>query len=236
MATILVVDDNDFERLALINVLKKIYGEIDILDTDSGYEALKIMEHHLIDVLITDIKMPIMNGIELIDRVRSMDKKVKIVIISGYDDFSYAKKVLPLHVENYILKPVNPLEIKETMSRILTNSDNIPQLSNSVKEVVRIIEKEYSSDLTLENIAERIYLSTPYLGTLFTKELGTTFNQYLTTIRMDKASELLTNTNFKIATVATLVGINNPSYFNKIFKQKFAVTPAEFRKQTGLDK
>lgn len=235
MCNILVVDDNDFERQSLVKILKKYYKNITILDTDSGHEALKLMSQQLINILITDMKMPIMDGVELINRVRELDKKIKIIIISGYDDFSYAKKVLALNVENYILKPVNPMEIKETMNQILITKDDETKFSAPVKEVIRIIELEYGTNITLEVIAERINLSTPYLGALFSKELGTTFNQYLTNIRMKKASELLIDTSFKITTIATLVGINNPSYFNKIFKQKFDVTPVEYR-NSRLDK
>lgn len=231
MQTILLVDDNSFERRALGNLLKATFLDIELEETDSGYEAMEILKKKDVDLLITDIKMPLVNGIELIKLVRNFDKKINIVVVSGYDNFEYAKKLLPFHVDNYLLKPINPLELKDTISSLLSEEKGGPEYSQVIKQVLNIIKKEYSNGITLESVADQVYLSPPYLGVLFNKETGTSFNHYLTEIRLRRAAELLKSSNIRIANIAAYVGISNPSYFNKLFKKKYDMTPAEYRKK-----
>ncbi len=235
MKAILLVDDNDFERTALMNLLNKNFKDVTIHSTDNGYEAQEILKANKINILITDIKMPLMDGIELVKRVRDMDKQINIIVISGYDEFEYVKQLLPYNVQNYILKPVNIVELQETLKSFLEDKKENKSINNVIKEVVTIIDQEYSKNLTLENISERVFLTTQYLGLLFTKEMGVTFNQYLTDIRLERAKELLETTNIRISDISHYVGINNPSYFNKLFKKKFLVTPAQFRQGEGKD-
>ncbi|MFC3803942.1 response regulator [Cohnella sp. GCM10012308] len=84
----------------------------------SGQEALRLYREQNIHIVITDIRMPEMSGIELIRQIREMGRKVKIVVISGYADFEYAQSVVPYNTSGYLMKPVNPDQMRETLERL----------------------------------------------------------------------------------------------------------------------
>ncbi|WP_125702450.1 response regulator transcription factor [Lacticaseibacillus daqingensis] len=231
MKNVLLVDDNRFERTAIKKLLKTTYNNVTVFDTDSGSEALEILKSNPIAVLVTDIKMPLINGIELIKRVRDLDDSLAILVISGYDDFDYARKLLPYHVENYLLKPVNILELKDSLESVLSDKSVEGEGNSVVAQVIDIVRNEYANNLTLEEISERVYLSPAYLGVQFKKATDKSFSHYLTDVRLERAAELLANSNLRIANVASFVGINDPSYFNKIFKKHYDMTPAAYRRE-----
>lgn len=231
MHTVLLVDDNDFERRALGKLLNKSFSNILIEETNDGIQALEILKKETIKLLITDIKMPLIDGVELVKQVRRFEKKTKIVVVSGYDDFEYAKELLPYGVSDYLLKPINLVELKDSIRSLLEEDNNTNNYSTTIKNVIDIIRKEYSNSITLESVANDLGFSSSYLGILFNKEVGENFNHYLTNMRLQRAAELLSSSNIRIINIATYVGIGNPSYFNKVFKNKYSMTPAEFRKK-----
>lgn len=98
-----------------------------------------------------------------------------------------------------------------------------------VKNVIKIIEERYMKDISLKVLAAEVFLSPNYLGTIFKKFVGKSFNDYLTEYRMEKAKELLINSNKKIAKVAEDVGIPNTSYFCMVFKNSFGMSPKEYK-------
>lgn len=119
MHSILIVDDERIERRGIKSLLEKIEVELDIKETSNGKEALEYLIKNRVDILLTDIKMPFMDGIELIENLKKNDIKLKIVIFSGYEEFEYAKFATKMGVQDYILKPVDPNEFKETIIRII---------------------------------------------------------------------------------------------------------------------
>ena len=104
--------------------------------------------------------------------------------------------------------------------------------SKAIEEVVKWIEREYDQDLSLERLAERVYLSPSYLSYLFKKQKGISLNKYMTLYRMDKAKELLLTTNAKVVDIAPQVGYGNVPYFISLFKSHFGKTPAQFREES----
>ncbi|WP_240633303.1 response regulator transcription factor [Paenibacillus montanisoli] len=111
------------------------------------------------------------------------------------------------------------------------SSDAMPKV---IESVVDMIEKEYGSDLSLELLAERVYLSPSYLSHLFKKHKGISFNKYLTIYRMEKTKELLLTTNRKIIDISQEVGYNNFPYFSSLFKNHYGKTPSQFREETAV--
>ncbi|MFC4600959.1 response regulator transcription factor [Cohnella hongkongensis] len=104
--------------------------------------------------------------------------------------------------------------------------------SKAIEEVVSWIEREYDQDLSLERLAERVYLSPSYLSYLFKKQKGISLNKYMTLHRMNKAKELLLTTNVKVVDIAPRVGYANVPYFISLFKSHFGKTPAQFREES----
>ena len=124
MYRILIVDDEKIERNGIRFLLQKLGAEFQISEAQNGKVALEILQKEEIDILLTDVKMPFMDGMELIERVRTLQLELAIVIFSGHNEFEYAKKAMQAGVYDYILKPVDPKEFENTMNRVLLDLDN----------------------------------------------------------------------------------------------------------------
>lgn len=119
MHRILIVDDEKDERSVIRFLLNKYNFELDIEEAINGKEALSQLRKRSADILITDVKMPFIDGMELATKARSLYPDIQIIFFSGYDDFDFVKKALSLRAVNYILKPVKPAEFQNTISSVL---------------------------------------------------------------------------------------------------------------------
>lgn len=124
MYRILIVDDEKVERNGIRFLLQKLGSEFEIKEAQNGKVALEMLEKEEMDILLTDVKMPFMDGMELIERVRALQMKLSIIIFSGHNEFEYAKKAMKAGVYDYILKPVDPKEFESTMNKVLMDLDN----------------------------------------------------------------------------------------------------------------
>ena len=117
MYRILIADDEKIERAGIRFLLDQMGQEFEIFEAVNGKEALEWLEQNQADILITDVKMPFMNGIELLEQVTKRCPDMKKVIFSGYGEFEYARQAMRFGVEEYILKPVDPEEFKRVMEK-----------------------------------------------------------------------------------------------------------------------
>ena len=116
MLTILVVDDEKLERKGIRFLLNRRSEEMEILEAANGKAACEILQHRTVDIMLTDIKMPFMDGIELVSVAHKLQPDLQMVIFSGYGEFAYAKKAMASGVSNYVLKPVDPAEFENTLN------------------------------------------------------------------------------------------------------------------------
>ena len=119
MYRILIVDDEKIERSGIQFLLKQFGFDFEIVEASNGQEAYGYLKEHPIDVLLTDVKMPFMDGLKLSERALQLYPELYVIIFSGYHEFSYAKTAIQLGVKNYILKPVDPEEFRATMQDVL---------------------------------------------------------------------------------------------------------------------
>ncbi len=119
MFRLLIADDEDEERLGIQFLLKKFGFSFDIREAADGVQALNMLDEFSADILLTDVKMPFMSGIELATEVRRRFPKMQIIFFSGYDDFDYVKQALSLQAVDYILKPVNPAEFQKVIALVV---------------------------------------------------------------------------------------------------------------------
>ena len=126
MYRILVVDDEKIERKGVMFLFKQMDIDCEIVEIVNGQVALEYLENNEVDILLTDVKMPHMDGMELIKQIkeRNLNPNMKIIIVSGYSDFEYAKLAVKLGVSDYILKPVDPKEFEPTLRKILDELDS----------------------------------------------------------------------------------------------------------------
>ena len=141
MYQILVVDDERIERNGIKMLLRHMQLPCEIAEAANGRDALEYLKEHPADVLLTDVKMPFMDGIQLIEECKKDDRNedMKCVIFSGCSEFDYARKAVRLGVSDYILKPVDPSEFKETITRVIQELEAERAEKNMKKKGTKII-------------------------------------------------------------------------------------------------
>lgn len=234
MIKIVIVEDEFRIRQGLGNLIKKINPECCVVgEAENGYEGLKIIRNAEPNVVITDIQMPQMDGLEMIEKIREYNLECRFVILSGYAEFEYAQKGIRLGVEDYLLKPITITKVKELLSKITKQEEidctqETEKYSMVVGDMIKTIEKSYGQRLGLDSFAEKYRLTPEYISAMFTKEIGVTFSNYLKKIRIEHAKDLLINTDKKIFEVACMVGYPDQKYFSKVFKEYTGVSAKQY--------
>lgn len=209
-------------------------------EASNGVEAQNLLKTLVPAVLITDIRMPEMSGIDLIRHVRDQFPELDIIIISGYGDFEYAKTGIKYGVTDYLLKPVDRVELITVLEQIKKKlepeeadpalaSDAVEKERQIIRRVKEIIAANLENEISLQFLADRVYMNHRYLSVLFKAETGQNFSDYVTEQRIAKGKKLLTETNLKIIEIARLCGYANTKYFMSVFKRSVGMTPSEFR-------
>lgn len=257
---VLVIDDEPTHVRGIIKYVN--WNRLGFEKTVGIYnakEALKILQKEAFDLIVTDINMPEINGLELISKINLLGKNPDIIIISGYNEFTYAQEAIRLGVCAYILKPVKPEEVEDnvlilaekkkwaslqTDNKIALNSLNESSgdgniiigdnkrksIHPSIQKILLFIGKNYEKEITLQEIAEQFSINDSYLSALFKKEVGINLSNYLQKYRLYRAMELLKNSDLRINEIAYKVGYQNPCYFTEQFKKTYNFTPSEIRK------
>ncbi|MEG0779462.1 MAG: response regulator [Oscillospiraceae bacterium] len=231
---IAIVDDEPKTRVGLEKLLSAQAGFSVCGVFENPLEALAFLRDNPADVLITDVRMPQLSGLELIRALRQTLPDLKIVILSGYREFSYAQQAIAMGVSHYLTKPTNPTELLEVLHGLQapekSDGKDGPQISNlTVKAALSYIEQHYASRITLGDMAAALYVTPQYLCRLFKKHTAQNLSEYLTEYRMERAKQHLMDPRCKISEVASLVGFNDPGYFSSTFKRLYGVTPLEYR-------
>ena len=235
----LIIDDEKHVRDG-IKILAnwKDYDINDIFEANDGEEAIVLIEKWKPEIIFTDMKMPKVDGITLLKKLNDANVTSIVIVVSGYGDYEYMRSAIHYNSFDYILKPIDPEILNETLERAvqkwkevnknktwIENKDTKKSLAN----VAQYIRNHYEEDITLQHIADKFFLSREHLSRKFKQEYGQTITDYVTEVRMKKAKELLSNPTYKIYEVAYLVGYHDEKYFSKVFKKIVNVTPNEFR-------
>jgi len=245
MLKLLVVDDEPAILQGILKILREGKTPFtQIASADDAFEALSMLTEFSPDVILTDINMPEKNGLELIAEAKERKLCDRFIILTGYDEFAYAKQAIRMQVIDYLLKPINKLELlallKKVANEIIEEKDSAAgedrasqaEYSVHIEKIVNYIQKNYDQDLSLEQFSELTGLHPSYISSLFKHEVGMPFLQYLQEYRMEKAKELIAkHPSLPIQTVASQVGYENPQHFMKVFKKAVGCTPGEFREK-----
>lgn len=217
MYSVIIVDD----EAIICNGLKRyidtyIEGFEAVAILTDGDEAIEYLKSSTPDVILTDINMINISGLDLCKYVWENKIDTEVIIISGYKEFEYVRQALKYNVSDYLLKPVklNELssvftEIAERLKERRTVKDNAPDESLNksddtvIDKVKQYIAKNYASDISLETIADLLYFNPAYLSRIFKKSTGIRFVDYLTEIRINKAKELLKESHKKVYEIGT---------------------------------
>jgi YesN/AraC family two-component response regulator len=187
------------------------------------------------DVVFSDLKMPELNGIGLMEEINRDMFKPLFVIISAYSEYKDVRKLFRLHGFDYLVKPVADYDLVDLLNR-LANKVNYVQpvvekqtLSTKLDEVLHYL-KEYSNmNHSLDTIAERFKISRSRLCALFAQHLNTTFSAHLNALRMERAKNLLLTTNKPVKEIAVICGFSDALYFTRVFHKTHGISPTRFR-------
>jgi two-component system, response regulator YesN len=228
---ILVVEDEAIIRQGLKILLEQVIGGYQVNEAKSGEEGLTLFHQRMPHLIITDIRMGGMDGLTFSSRIRQISEDVPIIILSGHSDFEYARKAMRYGITDYLLKPINRVELSETLSKIFKDDEEeIVETSKQFQKILQYINDNLSKEITLKHIADYVYLNPQYVGQLFKSELNQTFTEYITEERLKRAKQLLKGTSLKVYEVAQLSGYKSPKHFMTVFKQEVGTTPVQFRK------
>jgi Response regulator containing CheY-like receiver domain and AraC-type DNA-binding domain len=249
MYKLLVVDDEYESRNTLCSCFPwgdigfEIVGQI-----DNGRFALDYITKSPVDVVLCDIKMPVMTGIELARELYPMERKPVLVFLSGYRDFEYAQKAMEYGVRYYIVKPARYEEVlnvftqlkkdldkssgkikSNTTASVLQNNNEAISYSDKIIQNVKLYVLDNCSQASLESISKMIHMNSCYLSQLFKQRTGINFSDYLIEVKMKKAAELLKNIEYKTYNVSEMVGYTNAKNFSRTFKSYYGISPKEYR-------
>ncbi|HEX9060554.1 MAG TPA: response regulator, partial [Clostridia bacterium] len=164
MFRLLVVEDEEMIRNKILNNTNwKENGFIEVFEAQDGYDALEIIKRNKIDIVITDIQMPKMNGIELVREIRKIDKRIRIVIITAYAEFEYAKESITLNVNDYILKPFKSKDLLMAVKKVM---EGIVRESNERLEIETLRKQLRENRKALQDKLFNDLLSNSYVGNI----------------------------------------------------------------------
>lgn len=248
MYRILVADDEPTQRMVLSEKINMYYGEqAEVVTAQNGIEAVDKFAKKEFDVVILDISMPRMSGLEVASIIRENDSKCSIIFMSSFGEFSYAKRAMELKALNYILKPGNDDELLMTLDEAFDIADGfskqnddslINTLDNaSVKtsavanKVSDYIEEHYTENISLREVADAMGYSDAYFCKIFKQCFEMSFISYLNSYRTKKAIDLLGDVTVSIKDISAMSGYRDANYFTRIFKKTTGVTPSEYRER-----
>lgn len=248
MYRVLIVDDEPAVCEGLCQLVDwSSYGFGTIVTAHNGRQALELHHSHAFDLIVTDLKMPILDGLGLIRTLFQEGDPCTIMILSAYGEFTYAQEAMRYGVRYYVLKPIEETIFSSYLSKITedlqANAQRLPaqdadlferQLRVSsvgiIAEVVQYVGDHYSQVITVEQLARQYNMSATYLGRLFKREMGKSFNSYLNDFRIRMAMRYLRYSQATNAEIGLMVGYQDANYFYKCFKSVTGQTPNAFRR------
>lgn len=234
---IIIIDDEPKIRKGLSKIISMHPGWYVMETFADGESAIAYLQDVAVDVVITDIHMPGITGLDMVEQIKKQVKDVAFVILSGYGRFEYAQRAIDLGVKKFLTKPTAPQEVTAALEQIEAERMPPEKAAAGQKQVNNLlilraqeyIDLNYRTKVTLKDVAAALYISPNYLSDLFKKHTGMKFSDYLQEVRMEKSKQYLLDIHYKVGDVSELVGFSDARYFSSTFRKRFNMTPLEFR-------
>jgi len=251
MNKILIVDDERFEREQLCQIIEEAFPrQVQTRTAENGRQAVETAALWNPGIVLMDIEMAGLNGIEAAKRILAQSPGCRILFVTAYSLFSYAYEAVRMGARDYILKPVDPEDVTRAVRRCIEQAETEEELkalapmaetlsgvgfdktSVLMANVKRYLQHNYMlSGMSLDSISDILHINASYFSMLFKKSFGVNFVDYLTELRIGAAKKLLADPLLSAAEIAGMVGYESPNYFTRVFKKNTGMTPTEYRKK-----
>ncbi len=231
----------------------------------NGQAALDLAEKARPSAVITDIRMPKMDGIRLLRELKARFPRTKVLILSGYDEFAYAQQAVKHGAFDFLVKPVDIDEITAALRRLKAaligelidapppapllaaaepaGPSPAPRLAEAeaedhrlVRQVEDFVARNYRRDISVKEVADLVRLSPNYFSHLFKKTTGASFTEYVNAVRVAQARRLLAESDLKIYEIAETVGYTDYKYFSAVFTKLAGASPSRYRPERGASR
>jgi YesN/AraC family two-component response regulator len=244
MYRLLIVDDEEDIRRGLAELFPWEEIGFEVAGTaENGRQAFDLVAAGGVDAVFSDIRMPVMSGIELAKALSEAGLTVPVVFLSAYKDFSYARKAIQYGVRDYVLKPTDFTDIRSVFKKLKREMDKgLPTAEGSrgasstatgsdpfVSAIHGYVERD-CAHASLKGAARAVGMNPQYVSRLFRERTGENFHTILARTRMEKAARLLRDGGYLVYEVSEMVGYSNQKNFTRAFKQHFGVAPLAFRR------
>lgn len=230
---ILVVDDEPDTLEMHARVVQAHSTSNRVLKARNGKEALELLHHEIVDLVLLDLQMPEMDGFEVLEAMRAVEstRKIPIIVVTGKILTESEMERLNQGVAAVLAKGL--FSIEETIGHISVALEQKRRISAEAKRLVRLamvyLQENYSEPITRRDIAKHIGITEDHLTFCFRQELGITPIHYLQRYRINQAKRLLKESNQTITEIAFNVGFSDSSYFSRIFRREIGMSPEIFR-------
>ena len=233
MLKVLIADDERIVRktLRLIGNWDKYEMEL-VGEAQNGIEVLEMIERLTPDILLLDMKMPGLSGNQILEQLTEKNKQIYVIVISGYDDFEYARIALKYGAIDSLLKPINRNEFNQALERIYKNKQKlqfqgVERKKNELEQIKDEIDTNYMKDISLTNLSEAHFMNKDVLSRLFKKKYGVNITSYINDVRLTQAKIYLV-AGYNSAQVSEMVGYHDSNYFSRVFKKYYGISPTQF--------
>lgn len=254
MLNLMIVDDEELICQEIKSKISRIahpsIGNIEL--TTSAIEAKDMILMLKTDIVISDIRMPDIDGLTLIRECAQINPEIRFIVLSGYDDYDYVREAFKYGIVDYLLKPVKLSELETQLNNAiklcnhskpqenkditeLKQTDNTQQEQTLISIVKQYIESRPNCNATLTEVSNLVSMNYTYFSTWFKDETGQTFSAYIMKHRMEKAIRLLKDPTLRINEIAAQVGYDNMYHFSRAFKNYCGQSPTELRKQFNIN-
>lgn len=241
---VVLVDDEITIREGFKNLFDwKAHGCEIVGEAADGVAAINEVTGLMPDIVIMDINLPLMNGLEVIRVLKKKYPRMAFIIVSGYDDFDYCREALRLKIVDYILKPVNFDEFGDVIDnlKITIYRESESEESESgdsenkqlIFQMTGYLQKHLSEEVSLKKLAEEFNLNVNYAGQVFRDKIGVNYQTYLANLRIEAAKSMLLTSEKPVSEIAEQVGYKDYRVFTRTFKKMENITPSQYRKVMG---
>ena len=218
MLKVLIAEDEPLSLQNLSGQMRDLLGADALIEgVANGREAVERARQIQPQLVLMDIEMPVMNGLDAAAIIHKAMPETHIVFLTAFDRFDYAVGAMRAGGTDYLVKPFDSAQITACLRKLNLLPESRPAVRGD------------KPDVSLDQAAEAMGMSSFYFSRFFRTSYNQTFLEYLTAYRIDRAVELLQQTDIPVREIAVRVGYTDANYFTKVFKRHLGVTPTEYR-------